>query len=146
MITQKDTKNAVSFECKLCHFVCRKQSNYDKHILTRKHQNNDNRLLSILKNAKKYLCDCGKEYKYRQGLYTHKQKCSYNINVLYTTTDFDNNKIDIKNDSIDLKELFVKLINENNEIKNMMVLETTKLHKQNGELQKNKIKHFRKRY
>jgi len=32
-------KNAEDFECKSCDFKCSKKSNYDKHILTLKHQN-----------------------------------------------------------------------------------------------------------
>jgi hypothetical protein len=38
-------------------------TNYDK--------NDDNKL------EKKYICSCGKEYKNRQGLFKHKQKCDY---------------------------------------------------------------------
>ena len=32
-------KNAEKFICELCDFSCSKSSNYDKHLLTRKHKN-----------------------------------------------------------------------------------------------------------
>ena len=30
-------KNAGKFICECCHFSCSKKSNYDKHLITRKH-------------------------------------------------------------------------------------------------------------
>ena len=74
MITEKMPKNAKNYDCELCNFKCYKKSNFNTHLLTLKHkrlQNNDNGSAKIIK----YICDCGKEYKYRQGLYTHKKKC-----------------------------------------------------------------------
>lgn len=37
-------KNAEIFYCETCHFKCCKQSNYDKHLLTLKHQHADKML------------------------------------------------------------------------------------------------------
>ena len=37
-----DIKNAEKFMCEKCDFVCSKKSNFDKHLLTLKHQNTDN--------------------------------------------------------------------------------------------------------
>ena len=74
MITEKMLKNAKNYECELCNFKCSKKSNFNTHLTTLKHkrlQNNDNGSAEIIK----YICDCGKEYKYRQGLYTHKKTC-----------------------------------------------------------------------
>ena len=82
MMTEKMPKNAKKFVCELCDFKCSKQSNYTKHILTRKHQmltNVDiNVDVKIPKNAKQYQCECGKEYKHRQSLSVHKKTCMYN--------------------------------------------------------------------
>ena len=44
-------KNADYFYCEICDFKCSKQSNYNKHTLTRKHQNTS----KMPKNAKKCL-------------------------------------------------------------------------------------------
>lgn len=67
-------KNAGKFYCEKCHFICSKQSNWNQHILTLKHQNGDNTSISIQKNAV-LKCECGKTYKHRQGLSRHKKKC-----------------------------------------------------------------------
>ena len=38
MMTEKEQKNAEGFVCKYCDFTCFKKSNFDKHLLTRKHK------------------------------------------------------------------------------------------------------------
>lgn len=67
-------KNADKFDCEKCHFKCSKQSDYTRHLLTRKHQILTN---TYIKNANIYSCDCGKEYKHRQSLNNHKKLCTY---------------------------------------------------------------------
>ena len=72
----QNAKKCQSFFCRLCNFTCSKQSNYNKHLSTRKHiimSIDDNKMPQT---AKSYICSCGKKYKYRQGLSTHKKKCN----------------------------------------------------------------------
>jgi len=110
MITEKMLKNAKNYECELCNFKCSKKSNFNIHLTTLKHkrlQNNDNGSAEIIK----YICDCGKEYKYRQGLYTHKKTCK-GINDkdnVFLTDNKDNSKDN-------MKELVLQLINQNSEL------------------------------
>ena len=62
--------------CEKCDFKCFKLSNYEKHILTRKHISAYANLppkIEILN----YSCKCGKDYKFRQSLYTHKKNCTF---------------------------------------------------------------------
>jgi len=59
------------FYCENCDIGCSKKSEWDRHISTRKHQNN----VGYLQKAPFYECPCGKSYKHRQSLFTHKQKC-----------------------------------------------------------------------
>ena len=113
MMTQK---NAENFICEKCHFVCSKKSNYEKHLLTRKHKNDDKK---EQKNAEQNVCICGKSFKYRQGLFVHRKTCiDYNKNV---TTDGlvleneINKKIDSTTDK-ELKELVKELIKQNGEL------------------------------
>ena len=106
MFTEKMLKNAKNYECELCNFKCSKKSNFITHLTTLKHkrlQNNDNGIAEIIK----YICDCGKEYKYRQGLYTHKKTCK-GINKKDNVLLPDNKD--------DMKELVLKLINQNSEL------------------------------
>ena len=80
-------KNAGNFYCHNCDFYCSKQSNFNKHILTRKHQNSMKILTNTdTKNAENaenaaqniFICECGKEYKHRQSLFNHKKVCNAN--------------------------------------------------------------------
>ena len=79
MITNKEQKEStLKYTCEKCDFICSKKSNYDKHIITRKHINNYTELQKeAIKMPKKYVCICGKDYVHRQGLYTHKKTCTY---------------------------------------------------------------------
>ena len=73
-------KNAKKFQCENCDFVCFKKSNYDKHLLTSKHQNTDKILTNTdAENAENavvtniFICECGNNYKHRQSLFNHKK-------------------------------------------------------------------------
>jgi hypothetical protein len=114
METNFDAENAEKFVCELCDFKCSKQSNYDKHIKTRKHlwkQNCD--CMETQKNADKfYDCLCGKKYKTRTGLWKHKKCCG-----------FLEEKSDILNQE---DQHFVKLLMEENKIlKSFMIEQNT---------------------
>ncbi len=112
-------KNAENFICEKCDFVCSKKSNFDKHLLTRKHKNDDKKMP---KNAEQNVCECGKSFKYRQGLYVHKKTCkldknSESINSVITNA-YDKKteeQIDSKTDK-ELKDLVKDLIKQNGEL------------------------------
>jgi len=113
-------ENADKFICERCDFKCCKKSNYDKHILTLKHKNNDN---GLQKNAekmlgKKYKCNCGKEYVHRQGLYAHKKICitqeiqgEQNDNII---------ELFIKENS-DFKSLMFEMMKNNTNLQSQML-------------------------
>ena len=62
-----------SFSCEKCHFECCKQSNYNSHLLTAKHQNVTN-VTNI--SDQSYNCtNCNTNYKSRVGLWRHSKKC-----------------------------------------------------------------------
>tara|TARA_Y100000992_G_scaffold227694_1_gene159114 strand:+ start:71 stop:976 length:906 start_codon:yes stop_codon:yes gene_type:complete len=81
-------KNAGKFICECCDFSCSKKSNYDKHLITRKHlirtntknnTNSEKMLDTEEKNIyedKIHVCICGKEYKHAGSLWNHKKKCT----------------------------------------------------------------------
>ena len=72
-------KTPPKFECNNCDFKCFKQSDWNRHLLTRKHKKTDIFPKSTdnftQKNAETFLCSCGKIYKHRQSLFNHKKKC-----------------------------------------------------------------------
>ena len=72
MDTLSAAKNATRFYCEKCDFKCSKQSDYNRHMLTAKHQMVYNDTENY---AKAYMCICGNAYKHSSGLYRHKTTC-----------------------------------------------------------------------
>ena len=72
-------KNAEIFYCENCDFKCSKQSNFNAHLLTRKHQmitNDNTKMPKIAEKCQSRLsCHCGKTYQYRSGLSRHRTLC-----------------------------------------------------------------------
>jgi hypothetical protein len=105
-------KNAEAFVCECCDFQCFKQSNYDKHITTRKHKKNDERMTNndglVPENSTEYKCECGNKYKYRQGLWSHKKKCEGK-----PTENVDDGELQY---NMSAKDLILVLINQNKEM------------------------------
>ena len=78
-------KNGNYFFCDKCNYKTVIKCNYDKHLLTAKHKNT---YKSIKKYNDTFICECGKNYKHRQSLYSHKRKCKYLVsNVLDINED-----------------------------------------------------------
>ena len=81
---KKPQKNPKKYICEDCDFKCSNKKDYNRHILTSKHQRTYIDLHQTYsqtytpkgsKEIKKYVCDCGIEYKHRQSLNKHKQTC-----------------------------------------------------------------------
>jgi hypothetical protein len=76
-------------------------------------------------SSKAYVCDCGKEYKYRQSLYVHKKRCDFTPPVLENSVVEPNDILqdppadgDMNKFASDMKELVMLLItSQNNNIK-----------------------------
>jgi len=116
MMTMMTQKNAENFICKKCDFVCSKKSDYERHLLTRKHNNNDKK---TQKKSKQNVCICGKSFKYRQGLFVHRKTCidyeKSNTTDGVILENEINKKIDSTTDK-ELKELVKELIKQNGEL------------------------------
>ena len=125
----KTPKNAEKYICVKCDFKCVKQSDYKRHLLTAKHERmtlNDGK---TQKNAKSndYICECGKIYKYRQGLHKHKKVCA-----------LINNSIVVQENQ-DEKPSVMEIITQNKELMNLLIAknnQTDELIQQNREMQK----------
>jgi len=77
MFTKNPILSPPKFTCDICDVITNNKKDYNKHLLTRKHQNVYNCLQNGDKNPlTKYVCECGKKYNYRQSLYVHKKKCT----------------------------------------------------------------------
>jgi hypothetical protein len=109
-----DPKKSNYFCCEKCDYKCIKQSQWERHINTRKHKNVDILLtnVDILGPKKVHTCYCGKNYSHRQSLSIHKKNCNkYNIDE-----NIENSENLDKKD-----ELINYLIKENQEFKNLIL-------------------------
>ena len=119
MDIKKMPKNAEKFNCYVCDFKCCKQSNYNNHIITPKHKNNEKRYKMIQNDATKnneedkmYNCECGNIYKHYSGLWRHKKKC-----LKEKKTE---NIIETENNNIS-PELILSIIQQNQEFKDLLI-------------------------
>ena len=60
------------YECISCSIICNKLSDWNRHLLTKKHIVNE----GGAKSQTTFACECGKDYKERTGLWKHKKKCN----------------------------------------------------------------------
>ena len=125
------------FECKLCDYKSNRKYDFKRHINSIKHKKklmitND---YQHSENAQKCVCDCGKQYKYKQGLSKHKKTCNFQQEVDKEICQvIENNENLIVNNQSNLENLVVQLITENNEIKNTLLKENQELRQQISEL------------
>ena len=109
-------KNAKKFYCEKCHFTCSKESNWIKHTMTLKHNNETNETnLEQKKNIKcqkKYECEfCENTFNSRTTLWRHKKICS----IIQKEETATNNTISTTDIDID-KELLMKMLLKNQDI------------------------------
>jgi len=133
MATKITSKNINYFLCEKCNFKCSKKGDWNRHILTAKHQNvtncneitsNDNEITSNY--IKPILCNCGKNFNNRTSLWRHKKTC----NETNTNSDTDTNIV--SNNNISLSSLFdlepiLHLIKQNQEFKELLIEQNKQL-------------------
>jgi hypothetical protein len=114
-------KKPKKFSCINCSFHTDNKKDFNKHSNTQKHINNNNiEYLEQLNPKYPFICkNCSKEYKARNSLWYHEQKC------------FENNN-QLKNDTVEKEATINLLINEHTDFKNIII----DLVKSNSELQK----------
>ena len=70
------------YTCIQCNYTTSDKKDYNKHLLTAKHKRlamtDDKFPKKTERNT--FICNCGKKYKYRQGLHKHKLTCKYTEN------------------------------------------------------------------
>jgi hypothetical protein len=114
MVTKKSPDSIKHlFFCEFCNYKCSKNSEYIKHLLTRKHNSNAAGNKKISEN--KYVCvSCNKPYKSRKGLWSHTKICNYTDDSEKT---IDNSDMEVKSLSI----LVVELIKSNQELQKQVL-------------------------
>lgn len=119
MSTFLSSESSGKFVCEICDYSTSRNSQYQRHIKTDKHNNNEKSTFCQQSStdvnifSSKFVCECGKKYKERSGLWRHKNKCSEQANKQY---------IEEKAKTItDKDELIMFLIKECSDYKNIII-------------------------
>jgi len=118
------SKNPLKYSCKKCNYNTSNKKDYNKHLLTRKHQKrgdsyiNPTNSIEISQDEYTFICKCGKIYKHRSSLHFHTKTCKYNDPIENNIQNNIQNEM-LLTDNIS-KDLILQLIAENSEIKTML--------------------------
>lgn len=74
MSTEMEPKSAKDFFCEKCDFKCCKLSGWNRHISTAKHLFQQ-KINGPAPEKDSHICECGKQYSDRSGLWRHSKKC-----------------------------------------------------------------------
>ena len=116
MLLNPALKTPHIFVCDLCDFKCSKSSDYNRHLITRKHTHATQMLSNATILAPKcaevsiFTCkNCNKQFKHSPSLSRHKKTCS--------PTEVINNI----NTTLNEKELIITLLNQNNQLQTQII-------------------------
>ena len=101
-------ESSKKFCCKKCNYITSRKSQYDRHLLTLRHEKiiNDNNLEQKVPNE--FICECGKKYNYLSGLSRHRKSCK---------GEKKETAIIHNEENVDYKSMFLEMINENKELR-----------------------------
>lgn len=117
-------KSPPIFSCEVCNYNTQSMKDYNKHLKTAKHK----RMTEDKKIPGVFVCDCGKGYKFRQGLFAHKKLCSYDPNI-----EKDGAPVIESGFST---EVIMDIIKDNKELRMLLIEQSKQSEKQFFELQK----------
>jgi hypothetical protein len=111
------SKKFQNFFCEKCDYTTSRKSQYDRHLLTAKHQKETMSPFSDdnVGQHHNFICNCGKEYKHRQGLWRHEKNCELKKGPKRSTDDKSHPDIQA------LTNLVLEVVKQNNELANKIV-------------------------
>jgi hypothetical protein len=126
-----DLKSSTKFSCINCNYFTSRKSQYERHILTPKH--------NFLTTPKEkvpvndiFECKCGKQYKHMSSLCAHKKKCSHKSQQ--TEPVMENTFTQPVNDGLVLPafdmNLVMELLKQNQEFKELLIEQNEKMMEQ----------------
>jgi uncharacterized protein YxeA len=120
--SRKIPENSRRFFCINCGYGCDHKHDFSKHLLSKRHAKMDT-LDTILDTEKfpkfpacKYVCECGKIYKYSQGLSKHKSKCLFQD----VEEQCHSSKKDESANAILSNDIVMELLKQNGEFKELL--------------------------
>ena len=135
-------KKVPKFFCEKCKYATERKSQYERHLLTAKHQRSYNTDISVTgkvpKGSKPFSCECGINFNHRQNLYSHRKICKI-IEINNNNNDTNNavGNIPLENEEKNSKnfegvssDTIKEILKQNHEIVDLLVEER----KRNNEL------------
>ena len=119
MADENGQKRAILYICDFCHYTTSKKNHFVRHNSSLRHIKRSNTYPILTEKGQKwasleYVCECGKLYKHKQSLFKHIKKCE-NIEKSEIICETSNNQITLTN------ELIIGLINDNKEMRNIIM-------------------------
>jgi len=135
MVYENSQKFSTKFYCEKCDYYANRKSDLLKHFKSNKHNDTKNSQNDTKKFSIK--CECGKVYKFNSGFYRHKKNCTFVKNETIILEDSSNNNVSINKKNInetvnclkedDYKNMFLKLLDENKEFKDILIKQQTQI-------------------
>jgi hypothetical protein len=128
MISNLVQKGSNIYICEKCDYKTIRKSQYERHLLTNKH-NDNKKINSDNIKIRTYECKCGNVYKHLPNLSRHKKTCNYQESEV-------NNKVNTNetNEKVDYKEMFMQMLNQNKELQDLLISQQEEFMKQQKEL------------
>ena len=105
MLAENSVKSANNFYCEKCDYKTYRKNDFNKHLQSKKH-NAQNGSKMLMENSL-YICNCNKKYKHIQSFNRHKKICE---------GEKKEDIVLIPDNKDTMKELVLKLINQNSEL------------------------------
>jgi len=100
---------SYKFHCGKCNFKCIKNSDWERHLATKKHNR---------EAVETHICGCGKSYNSRYRFIIHQRSCTEQLdNTAVSDTDVVSHQPTLT------KDFIVELIHQNHELKNLLLEE-----------------------
>jgi len=115
MDTSHSNPKNPQYSCVECEFITGNKKDYSRHLLTNKHLHTVKYSDEYL-HLPKYICNCGKKYKHRQSLNTHKKICNYEEENHVINKEESKQVVDCSNNNI-----ILELLKSNNDFKELII-------------------------
>jgi hypothetical protein len=121
MMTKIVTEKTPIFHCVNCDYATCRKVDYEKHLSTLKHKSYDNSDNLSQKVVKTFICECGKSYKFRQGLSFHKKQCKTLLEEVETNPSSESELKILTNLVLDVVKQNRELTEQNKELTEKIV-------------------------
>jgi hypothetical protein len=119
-------KNVNIYNCEICNFKCKQNSDMIRHLSTAKHKRKieENNFTDENKNygaSKMQSCVCNKTFKTISGLWKHQKKCEFNKDSKNTIIDDNTKSNNGTLSNYELTNIVLDIVKTNHELQKQMI-------------------------